>query len=40
MYVMHRIFRCVKTFACIGIRKTIETLTTLGSSSTKLLLPS
>ena len=32
--------RIRETFTCIGIRKTLETLTTLGSSGTKLLLPS
>ena len=29
-----------KTFICIGIRETLETLTTFGRSGTKLLLPS
>ena len=32
--------RMCKTFIGIGIRKTLETLTTLGCSGTKLLLPS
>ena len=35
-----QIYEYVKTFTCIGIRKTLETLTTFGSSGTKLLLPS
>ena len=40
IYVKYTNIRMCKMFSCIGIWKTLETLTTLGSSATKLLLPS